>query len=204
MKTIYPTLGIVLSVILTSCGMSTNFNKRKYTNFKKSKAEFKIATNESSHQEDVISYQAQSERFTEKEAEIEYESVSEVVEDNQVIEIEDVFLEQGYKKVTNKRSVKKQSTVKQYFESNSHKSVLLQKSQYVKEDPESSKIGLTILLSLLFILLFFILLYFTVFGAAIAAWIYGMLYGLGVLLLGLGIVIMYVILCVKYLIKINR
>jgi|GEM_PF-1911347 len=192
MKTIYPTLGIVLSVILTSCGMSTNFNKRKYTNFKKSKAEFKATTNESSHQEDVISYQAQSERFPEKETEIESEPVSEVVEDNQVIEIEDVVLEQGYKKVTNKRSVKKQSTIKQYFEKKAPKSVLFQKSQNVKENSGSSNLVERGTLVFLFIFLYLVLLYIALFGTVMVIWLYGLLFGLITLLLSIAILIAYV------------
>jgi len=192
MKTIYPTLGIVLSVILTSCGMSTNFNKRKYTNFKKSKAEFKATTNESSHQEDVISYQAQSERLTEGETEIESEPVSEVVEDNQVIEIEDVVLEQGYKKVTNKRSVKKQSTIKQYFEKKAPKSVLFQKSQNVKENSGSSNLVERGTLVFLFIFLYLVLLYIALFGTVMVIWLYGLLFGLITLLLSIAILIAYV------------
>jgi len=200
MKTIYPTLGIVLSIILTSCGMNSNFSKRKYTNFKKYKAEFKATTNENSHQEDVISYQERTENFNEKESTV----ISEVIEDNQVVEIEDVVLEQGYKKVINKNSVKKESADKKDFKLDSPKSVLFQKNQNTKEDPELSKIGQTILLNLLFILLLIVLLYLALFVTIIVVWLYGALYGLGMLFLSIGILIAYIILCVNYLIKLNR
>ena len=157
MKTLYPTLVIVLSVILTSCGMSTNFNKRKYTNFKKSKSVYEVTPNEIRNQEDMISYHESAEDLSEEET----ASISGNVEDSQFIETKGEVCEKVNKKLTYKSNVIKHISESMYFKIDATKLEFLNEDSKVEMDQEpitrtqkNVRIGLlalSLLLSFLFI-----------------------------------------------------
>lgn len=184
MKTIYLTLFLIISVILTSCGMTSNFNKRKYTNLKKSKAEIKIKSKEvSSTTAFKASLEPEENRVetvvTEDRIKKNDDVETEIEKETKISKWKENRTESSLKNKLIERKVKRKHIASQIN--------ILKSLSEPQEDPDSMDIVLKIVLIVLLSALFLFVLYVAALIFLLAALLLGS--SIGILLIGATVLI---------------